>query len=443
MSKKHQKNIERQIIDIVNSRGNDNKCGECGATYPTWASWNLGIFLCGRCASVHRRVLGPDVSKVKSLTLDNWTADQIDHLRRIGNHRARRKWNAKRVPFPFEDEDDEIPIENYIRDKYLLGKFREDSFGFHDLDDRSGGYSDDGLSVTSRLRSSSVRLRGLSTSLRSVPRLSHRKLTPQELDEYPQQVKRIVRYGYSDLESISEALQLSRGNIDGALDILENDIKLNPANEELPPALPKRPSSGPSFQSNNPMNTLLDPKKNTSLPVGDWWSGSQNTTAPVTANTTGSISVGSAQSSQPQIYQYTDPVTGRISYIDSNGQEYLDPNNPQHQQLLQQNAFMQQNPQLIQQQTNKLNILSLYNQSASHDQGGMVTGQPTGLQQFFTQQLLPQSQLQQQQQQLQLQQLQQQQLQQQQFQQQMQQQQTGFSGFNYQPTGFAPQNNFR
>ena len=92
MSKKYQKDIEKQLLDVVNSRGNDNRCGECGAEYPTWASYNLGIFLCGRCASVHRRVLGPPhykISKVKSLTLDKWSQKKVDNLRRVGNSRAK------------------------------------------------------------------------------------------------------------------------------------------------------------------------------------------------------------------------------------------------------------------------------------------------------------------------------------------------------------------
>ena len=43
---------------------------------PRWASWNLGIFLCIRCAGIHRN-LGVHISKVKSVNLDSWTAEQI------------------------------------------------------------------------------------------------------------------------------------------------------------------------------------------------------------------------------------------------------------------------------------------------------------------------------------------------------------------------------
>ena len=43
---------------------------------PRWASWNLGIFLCIRCAGIHRN-LGVHISKVKSVNLDSWTSEQV------------------------------------------------------------------------------------------------------------------------------------------------------------------------------------------------------------------------------------------------------------------------------------------------------------------------------------------------------------------------------
>lgn len=54
----------------------------------TWltldAGLQLGIFLCMRCASLHRK-LGTHISKVKSLSMDSWSNDQVDvnNLRRI------------------------------------------------------------------------------------------------------------------------------------------------------------------------------------------------------------------------------------------------------------------------------------------------------------------------------------------------------------------------
>lgn len=412
MSKRFQKSIEKQLIDIVNSRDNDNKCGECGSSYPTWASWNLGVLLCGRCASLHRRVLPDNISKVKSLTLDQWTSEQVDTLKRIGNKRAKKRWNPKRFPFP-HDDDDNGPIEEFLRDKYVLGKFRDGNFDTEDYDDK---YSNGSGAITpmstgrQRSRLNSVRA---SSSSKSIPPLSHRKLTTFESTQYPKQVNTILSYGYSNRETILEALLLSNGSIDFALDILDHDAKANPTQEELPPALPSRPARGSSILENNPMNSLLSQPQQSQQPTNDWWSNST-----VSSNTnTGTVASAPTTSTglstgQPQIYQYTDPVTGQISYIDSNGQEYLDPNNQQHQQML----YQQQNPALIAQQTNKQAILSLYNQPTQSNSNTAVPD------------------------------MQQQQQQQQQqtgfgFQQQPQQSFTGFqqqqTGFQQQPTGFS------
>ena len=43
---------------------------------PRWASWNLGVFLCIRCAGIHRN-LGVHLSRVKSVNLESWTPEQI------------------------------------------------------------------------------------------------------------------------------------------------------------------------------------------------------------------------------------------------------------------------------------------------------------------------------------------------------------------------------
>lgn len=75
MSKRQQARNERELHDLLRVPGN-NKCADCGASNPGWASWNLGIFVCMRCASLHRK-LGTHISKVKSLSMDTWNAEQV------------------------------------------------------------------------------------------------------------------------------------------------------------------------------------------------------------------------------------------------------------------------------------------------------------------------------------------------------------------------------
>lgn len=61
-----------------------------------WASYNIGIFLCTRCASVHRSI-GAHISKVKHLKMDRWEDSEIERMKEIGNYKARQKYE-QRVP---------------------------------------------------------------------------------------------------------------------------------------------------------------------------------------------------------------------------------------------------------------------------------------------------------------------------------------------------------
>ncbi|RUS75126.1 hypothetical protein EGW08_017110, partial [Elysia chlorotica] len=88
----------------------DNKyCVDCDAKGPRWASWNLGIFLCIRCAGIHRN-LGVHISRVKSVNLDTWTAEQVAMMQEIGNSRARAVYEAN-IPDGFRrPQSDSYPF---------------------------------------------------------------------------------------------------------------------------------------------------------------------------------------------------------------------------------------------------------------------------------------------------------------------------------------------
>ncbi|KAJ0050503.1 hypothetical protein NL108_003736, partial [Boleophthalmus pectinirostris] len=88
---------------------------------PRWASWNLGVFICIRCAGIHRN-LGVHISRVKSVNLDQWTSEQIQSIQDMGNTKARQLYEAN-LPENFRRPQTDQAVEFFIRDKYEKKKY--------------------------------------------------------------------------------------------------------------------------------------------------------------------------------------------------------------------------------------------------------------------------------------------------------------------------------
>uniref|UniRef100_A0A665THM8 Stromal membrane-associated protein 1-like n=1 Tax=Echeneis naucrates TaxID=173247 RepID=A0A665THM8_ECHNA len=115
-------NEQHQAILSKLLREDDNKyCADCEAKGPRWASWNLGVFMCIRCAGIHRN-LGVHISRVKSVNLDQWTPEQIQSMVDMGNTRARRLYEAH-LPESFRRPQTDQAVEVFIRDKYERKKY--------------------------------------------------------------------------------------------------------------------------------------------------------------------------------------------------------------------------------------------------------------------------------------------------------------------------------
>ncbi|CAF1013526.1 unnamed protein product [Adineta steineri] len=111
-----------QMILAQMLKEDDNRfCVDCDTKSPRWASWNLGIFICIRCAGFHRN-LGVHISKVKSVNLDSWTAEQIASMQAMGNNRARAVYEAN-LPPGFRRPQADSALESFIRAKYEQRKW--------------------------------------------------------------------------------------------------------------------------------------------------------------------------------------------------------------------------------------------------------------------------------------------------------------------------------
>ncbi|XP_039986787.1 BAR_ACAPs and ArfGap_ACAP domain-containing protein isoform X3 [Xiphias gladius] len=116
----------RQAALGVALRGPGNqRCCDCGEEEPRWASINLGVTMCIECSGIHRS-LGVHLSKVRSLTLDSWEAEQLKLLCVLGNTVMNQIYEARcseegRVK-PTADSP-RAEKEMWIKEKYVEKRF--------------------------------------------------------------------------------------------------------------------------------------------------------------------------------------------------------------------------------------------------------------------------------------------------------------------------------
>lgn len=113
--KEEQERLQGFLLEMLKEEEN-KYCADCQAKTPRWAAWNLGVFICIRCAGIHRN-LGVHISKVRSVNLDSWTAEQVQTMRVMGNEKARQVYEHD-LPAQFRRPTNDQQMEQFIRSKY-------------------------------------------------------------------------------------------------------------------------------------------------------------------------------------------------------------------------------------------------------------------------------------------------------------------------------------
>ena len=114
---------DEKEINLEKLRKFNPRCADCEAIHPDWASINLGIMICIACSGIHRS-LGVHISKVRSITLDSWTAELLELMLAIGNNRYNELYDngsegLKPSPSASRDEREEYITLKYSKRMFL------------------------------------------------------------------------------------------------------------------------------------------------------------------------------------------------------------------------------------------------------------------------------------------------------------------------------------
>jgi hypothetical protein len=111
----------------------DNRfCADCPIKGPTWASVNIGVWICMPCSGIHRS-LGVHITQVRSVDLDKWKPEWVEVMKTWGNSKANAVWEAK-LPEDYDGKPTEVEaqeltpkMQKFIKDKYERKKWYSES----------------------------------------------------------------------------------------------------------------------------------------------------------------------------------------------------------------------------------------------------------------------------------------------------------------------------
>ncbi len=115
-----EENLKQQlmIISKLLKKPENRRCADCKRINPTWADIKIGVFLCDKCANLHKE-LG-NLSIIKSISKDLWPLESLEYFSKLNNIISNSYWefNLQDANFNQVLENDNL-LKNFIINKYF------------------------------------------------------------------------------------------------------------------------------------------------------------------------------------------------------------------------------------------------------------------------------------------------------------------------------------
>ncbi|KAJ8330168.1 Protein gts1 [Batrachochytrium dendrobatidis] len=206
-----------KLIQEILALPDNQNCADCGARAPRWTSVNIGCFLCIRCAGLHRK-LGTHITKIKSTTLDTWSAEQIEFVRSMGNRKVNEYYLSRRNAPVFNINDDR-EMETYLRQKYEKKSYCVDGPDpQQQLAQQKKQAQPQSFEVPlPSTRTKTVQFLGANTNNALGSTQQNQR---QSIDANDQLVQQLRQMGFENNEHNQSALMITDRNIDQAISLL-------------------------------------------------------------------------------------------------------------------------------------------------------------------------------------------------------------------------------
>ena len=118
-----QNNNENERKKKIEKLINENICSDCGAQKPTWLSINWLTIICIDCSAIHRN-LGVQITKIKSLELDNISDEYIELLSSLKQADINDILENKLI----KEEKPKSNCSHEEREKFIINKYKEKKY---------------------------------------------------------------------------------------------------------------------------------------------------------------------------------------------------------------------------------------------------------------------------------------------------------------------------